>query len=340
MDRKNRMLILRFSALGDVAMTIPFVYILAETYPNLIIDYVTSSFFGKLFINSPENLHVHTVNLKKDFKGFTGIIRLFHYLLRFNPYYVADLHNVGKTWILDILFKITGRKVAMLNKMRLTRHYVINSHIPHSSILGRISKVFANLSFPIKTRDFSINIPSPLIRNNQRAVGIAPFARYSNKTYPLDLMERVICLLCNKGINIYLFGGNGNEKEILERIANKYSGCHSIAGTYTLSEELGIMKEMDLMVSMDSANHHLASLVGTRVISIWGATTPICGFMAYGQNEQDVIQLDICCQPCSIAGSNRCKKGDFECLNMISPHVIVNKIEETLNSLHLNNKNE
>ena len=331
MKEKDRMLIMRFSALGDVAMTIPYVYALAETYPHLDIHFVTSSFFGKLFINPPKNLQIHSLNLKKDYKGVAGILHLFSHLQKFHPQYVADLHNVGRTWIIDTIFKITGSRVVMLDKMRGTRKNVLKSHIPHPPILDRISDVFEKLGFPIKAKNFTMDIPGPMIKINHRAIGIAPFARYVNKTYPLALVEEMVDMLCKKGLNVYLFGGRGKEQVLLEKVAEKHTLCHSVAGKYSLPEELGIMKEMDLMVSMDSANHHLASLAGTRVISIWGATTPICGFMAYGQDEGDAVKLNISCQPCSIAGSKECPKGDLECLRNLSPQIIVSKILKILN---------
>ena len=90
------------------------------------------------------------------------------------------------------------------------------------------------------------------------------------------------------------------------------------------------MRQLDVMVSMDSANMHLASLVGTPVVSVWGATHPYAGFMGFGQKEENAIQLDMPCRPCSIYGNKPCHRGDYACLRDIAPARIINKVEQLL----------
>jgi ADP-heptose:LPS heptosyltransferase len=90
------------------------------------------------------------------------------------------------------------------------------------------------------------------------------------------------------------------------------------------------MNQMDLMVSMDSANMHLASLVNTPVISIWGATHPYAGFYGFNQDESNAIQIDLPCRPCSIFGNKPCCRGDYACLRQITPEMIVKKVESIL----------
>jgi ADP-heptose:LPS heptosyltransferase len=90
------------------------------------------------------------------------------------------------------------------------------------------------------------------------------------------------------------------------------------------------MSHLDVMLSMDSANMHMASLVATPVVSIWGATHPYAGFMGWGQDSANVIQVDLDCRPCSIYGQKPCLRGDYACLNMIKPETIVEKINTLL----------
>ena len=98
-------------------------------------------------------------------------------------------------------------------------------------------------------------------------------------------------------------------------------------GLVDAPEELEIMRGLRVLVSMDSANMHLASLVGTRVVSIWGATHPYAGFMGIGQNEKDCVQRDLECRPCSVYGDKECKYGDYRCMD-IKPEEIVEKVKE------------
>ena len=328
MKESKRMLVIRFSALGDVAMTLPVVYSLANRYPDLQIDYVTSPFFARLFIDPPVNLHVHAYNIKKDFHGLMGIFSLFKKLSALKPDYVADLHNVFRTWIIDSLFRLSGVKVVMLDKMRSKRNDIIKRKIDQPSFIRRYEEVFGHLGYPLKTDFSSIfkekqKIP---IEINHPAVGIAPFARFRNKTYPAELIKSVIKKLTEKGINVYLFGAKGEEAAELEDWCKDFDRCVSLGGKFPIEEELAIMGEMNVMVSMDSANHHLASLSATSVVSLWGSTTPGCGFMAYNQPLSNALSLNLSCQPCTIAGSPGCKKGDFACMNNLTPDTVVNKI--------------
>ena len=90
------------------------------------------------------------------------------------------------------------------------------------------------------------------------------------------------------------------------------------------------MSYIDVMVSMDSANMHLASLVGTTVVSVWGATHPYAGFMGWNQKEENAVQVTLPCRPCSIFGNKPCRRGDYACLRQIEPSDIIQKIENNL----------
>ena len=90
------------------------------------------------------------------------------------------------------------------------------------------------------------------------------------------------------------------------------------------------MQRLRLMLTMDSGNMHLASLVGTRVLSIWGATHPYAGFMGFGQRESDCIQRDLSCRPCSVYGNKKCRLGDYRCMD-IDPATIVERVRQAYN---------
>ncbi len=329
----RRMLIMRFSALGDVAMTIPAVYSLARRYPDLHIDFATTPFFKRIFINAPENLHVHGFDLKKEFRGLFGTMKLLRRLAALHPDCVADLHNVARTWVADAMFRLKGVRVEMVDKMRSKRSDVLKRHASQPGFISRYADVFARLGYPIEltfTSLFADEKPAPPIAVNHPAVGIAPFARYTNKTYPPDNMRRVVAQLAEQGIDVYLFGAAGREAEELSHWTALGASVHCVAGRFRIEEEIALMAEMDVMVSMDSANHHLASLVGVPVVSLWGSTTPDCGFMAYGQPDSNAMVSRLDCQPCSIAGKPECPLATMECFLSLRPAMIVDKIKQML----------
>jgi ADP-heptose:LPS heptosyltransferase len=164
-------------------------------------------------------------------------------------------------------------------------------------------------------------------------VAIAPFATHTGKIYPLDKMEQVVAALAQRtDVRVFLFGAGSQEQTVLEDWAKRYPQTESVAGKAEgLQQEAALVSHCKVMVSMDSANMHLASLVAVPVVSIWGATHPQGGFLGYGQTMQNVIQRDdLACRPCSIFGKTSCRWGDYRCLAGISPQMVVDKINEFL----------
>ena len=161
----------------------------------------------------------------------------------------------------------------------------------------------------------------------EKWIGIAPFAAHKGKIYPLEKMERVIELLLEREPNcrIFLFGGGAEERELLTQWESRHDRC-TCALLGSLYNELVLMSHLDTMVSMDSANMHLASLTGTRVVSVWGATHPFAGFMGWNQSPADAVQTTLPCRPCSIFGNKPCLHGDYPCLNSITPEDIVERV--------------
>ena len=93
-----------------------------------------------------------------------------------------------------------------------------------------------------------------------------------------------------------------------------------------MGRELVLMSHLNVMLTMDSANMHLASLVHVPTVSVWGATHPYAGFGGFQVKGSEVIQLPLECRPCSIYGKTPCYKGTFECMRKISPAVIADAV--------------
>ena len=318
----KRLLIIRFSALGDVAMLVPIVKQLALAYPNWHITMLSRLQTAPLFKDMPENVHFVGADLKGKHKGIEGLNLLLHdiHYLQFDA--IADMHNVLRSKWLCWRMRLMGKRVATLRKGRwqkwLLTHTTYNK--PLLPTTQRYMRVLQQLGF-----SFSLAYSSPS-QPLRRGYGIAPFAAHQGKIYPLDKMEVVVRELAKSGEPIYLFGAGKKEKEILDAWGDKYDNVYSLVGKYAMDEEIAFMRTLRLMLTMDSANMHLASIAGTRVLSIWGATHPNAGFLGYGQSVRDCIQQnDQPCRPCSIYGNRKCKWGDYRCLN-IAPHEIVEKL--------------
>ena len=339
MAKPQHILVLRFSALGDVAMTVPVIKLLLANYPNLRVTIVSVPFHEPLFRNI-ERLNFYGIDVKKDFKGVNGLLKLSKKIkkeIAFDA--VADLHDVLRT---KVIRKFLSGKTAVINKGRkqkkeLTRKK--NKKLrPLKTGFERYADVFAELGFPIiLKKDEGITKPSPLITElpfdvkGKKLIGIAPFAKHAAKMYPLEKMQKVVSLLQQKpGTHILLFGA-GDEAGVFENWKAAHSNITVIAGKYTFAEELNIISQLDLMVSMDSANMHLASLYGVPVVSVWGGTHPYLGFYGWGQDIENAVQLDLPCRPSSVFGNKACPiHGEAGCMQEITPEMIIEKIDMNL----------
>lgn len=333
--RVTHILAVRLSALGDVAMCIPAVYSFARQYPQCRVSVLTRPQFAGLFVNRPGNISIVGADVKGRYKGFYGLIRLLLDLRKQRFDAVADLHNVLRSWLIDSFFIAHGVRVAMVDKGRRDRRRILSHEYKGESVnfTERYARVFARMGFPVRIDFKSVYgdvPPQTPIRIPDFSVGIAPFARYFTKTYPVEMMRIVAAGLARRGYMVYLFGGGSREKEVLERWDRELGNCVSLAGRYTLEQEMAIMSRLRLMITMDSANQHIASLAGVEVITVWGGTTPSCGFIGHNQSIGNALCLGLPCQPCSIAGGKTCRYGGLECLRHIDPQTIIEKTERLI----------
>lgn len=338
----------RYSALGDVAMTIPVLYSACLCYPRTRFVMVTRRHMTGMFVNAPANLVVVGVDTKGEYAGLRGMHRLMQRLVaEYSPSALIDLHDVLRTKAMRLLARLRGIKVASINKGRshkraLTRRYA-KVMLPLTSSRARYREAFYKAGYPIDLKfdglygaghapaaDFAaITAPKP---QGLKWVGIAPFAAHAGKIYPLDKMERVIDMLAARGdCRIFIFGGAGHEREVAEAWEAKYPCVTSLAGKKCgFKAELALLSHIDAVVTMDSANMHLAALTRTPTVSVWGATHFYCGFKGWHQSESDMVQLPLPCRPCSVFGNKKCYRGDMLCLTGIRPEAVYEKIAAKL----------
>ena len=299
-------------------MLVPVVRAAAEQYPDVQITILTQQRMADLFADMPANVNFHGVDIKRQ-----SLQEIVAGLGKYEA--VADMHGVLRSMYVRWRMRLRGAQVACIDKGRRSKRQLVqgNIHEPLKHTTERYAEVFAALGLPIKLR------VKPRIDRTTTGLplGIAPFAAHKGKVYPLDRMAAVVEMLSAKGEHVILFGGGKEEQAVLEGWAMKYKGVESVAGKMSLGEELDMMRGLRVMLSMDSANMHLASLVGTRVVSVWGATHPNAGFLGIGQQESDCIQRELSCRPCSIYGNKKCRYGDYRCL-AIKPEEIVEKLLE------------
>ena len=349
MDKKNNggrtILVTRFSAVGDIAMTIPLLYSLSESYPEHRFVLVSRERFGQFFINKPANLHFVGVNLN-DYKGALGLLRLYRELKeKIAPDSIADLHDVLRTKTLRWFFSLLGgARCAHIEKGRKEKKALTRKEnkctAQLKSTFERYREVFTRLGLPFEPRFTSLfgsgkgdisefgNILPP--KGNDKWVGVAPFARHDGKIYPIDKMERVVALLtAQQDVRVICFGNGPKEEGVVNAWCARYPGIISFIGRTNFNGELRLISHLDAMISMDSANMHMASLTGTPAISVWGATSPLAGFLGWNQKSEDCVELPLPCRPCSVFGNKPCIYGDYRCMD-IAPDSIADKVLEKI----------
>ena len=301
---KKRLLVLRFSALGDVTMIAPVLEEFMAQHPDVEVYVASRPFMGTIFQSNPKIKFI-PIDLKNKYKGFWGLVQLYKELKIHQFDYVADLHHVIRTKVVTALFRLNGTKTATLDKGRAEKKALIHQEHRVFQQLKLTTERYADV---FRALGFTLHLShqlKPSFNKEEKAIGIAPFAAFKSKMYPIEKMKIVAKKLAENGFKIYLFGGGSKEVEELKTWEEFHPNIHSLAGTLKFEEELEKIASLQVMISMDSANMHLASLKGTRAISIWGGTHPYAGFLGYGQSYADVIQDEtLACRPTSIFGKD------------------------------------
>jgi ADP-heptose:LPS heptosyltransferase len=338
-QQTQHILVIRFSAMGDVAMTVPVIKNVLQQNPQLQITVVSNASLQPLF-QGIERCHFHPAYLKAQHKGVGGIYRLFKELQGRNKFTaIADLHSVLRSSLLKIFFGVSGHTMATIDKGRKEKKELTRTENkilrPLTATHERYATVFRKLGIAVVLKEeFAVLskqvVPSTiqnLFNSGKKIIGVAPFAQHEEKMYPLEKMKTVVQQLSAKNKIILLFGGGEKEASTLQQWADEITGVNNVAGKYSFGEELAIISNLNLMVSMDSANMHLASLFGVPVVSIWGATHWYAGFNGWAQQEKNMVQADVFCRPCSVFGNKPCYRGDHACMHMITAQMIIEKIE-------------
>lgn len=331
----RHLLVMRSSAMGDVAMLPHALRALKEAYPDVKITVVTRKLFRPFF----EGIDVDFlfIDTKGEHKGIRGVLRLAREARRLGVDAMADVHDVLRSQLFRLSMQLHGVRVRSIRKGRLAKWFRMGGSAdcvePLRHTVLRYCDVFRRLGF-------RFDDPAPAVRTERSDpmadekrsvwVGVAPFSAQRGKIYPLDRMEEVIRLLSERCDRVFVHSGMGDELAFAKRMESRFDNVTAVADRMKLKEEIDLIARLDCMVSMDSLAMHLASLTATPVVSVWGATHPKMGFLGYGCAAEGIVQRDdLPCRPCSVYGKKPCKYGDYRCLD-IEPQRIVDRVERLI----------
>jgi len=343
-SKPSHLLVIRLSAMGDVAMTVPVLIALTQKYPELKLTVLTKAFFTPIFSKIP-NVTVYSADVKGKHKGILGLWKLSRELKGLNIDATADLHNVLRSTILKQFFGLSGIPVVQVDKGRAEKKALTRekdkTFLPLRTTHERYATVFNTMGFPIRLENkhalkkeaLSEDSRTVLNLSNKKYIGIAPFAAFEGKMYPLELMEKVIYKLQDLGeYQILLFGGGDKERILLTQWEDKFDNCTNVVGKISFSEELALISNLSVMLSMDSGNGHLAAMYNVPVITLWGVTHPYAGFYPFGQKGNTIVsdRTKFPKIPTSVYG-NKFPPGYEKAMETIAPEQILKKVLETLN---------
>ena len=342
MNAKAHILVIRLSAMGDVAMTVPVLLALTQQHPHLRITVLTRSFFSPMF-HQLSNVTILEADVKGKHKGLLGLWKLFKTLKiqRFDA--VADLHNVLRSNMLKLFFLPSRIPFIQIDKGRAEKKRLTASNNKHFVQLKttheRYANVFSKLGYQIELNKVTLlrkeiltgKSLKLLSLDNRKLIGIAPFAAFEGKRYPLVEMEKVInALTSQEKYKIVLFGGGSKEKDLVSPLLNE-KNCISTIGELCFQEELAVISNLNLMLAMDSGNAHLAAMYDIPTITLWGVTHPYAGFAPFKQTSNALVadRVKYPLVPTSVYG-NKAPEGYDKAIASISPSNIVEKITTLL----------
>lgn len=336
-----RLLIIRASAMGDVALTTPVLAGMREQYPDVELVLLTRHTF-KSFFSSINGIQLFFPDLNDRHKGLLGIFRLYKdIILQGRIDYVIDIHDVLRSKVLRVFFKLSGIPVSVIDKGRAEKRAVIKGKnskwLKHS--VERYCDAFSRAGFPVNLPDGPWIIPysesmikarSMIDPKKKLNIAVAPYAKHKLKMWPEENMITLLRLISEShNAKFWLFGGP-EDSERMTAFQKLVPGSEDLTGKLKLDEELALLSELDFMIAMDSSNMHMAALTGTKVISIWGGTDPRIGFGAWIQPESHSISIPVevlPCRPCTVYGKGKCKRGDFACMTWLTPELVFKKMD-------------
>lgn len=335
-----RLLVIRTSAMGDVALTVPVLAGIRKQHPSAEIVLMTRKAFQPFFVSVP-GLQFYFPDFKTRHKGFAGIIRMFFDIRKsVKPDMIIDLHDVLRSKVLRIFFRLSGIPAHVIDKGRAEKKSLITGkrkvYLKHS--VERYCEVFAHAGYEVNPEKEKLIIPPeadldsvalfsvPGILN----IGIAPFARHRLKMWPEEYMIKLLSLIAGeRECRFFLFGGK-EDAEGMKWFQEKCPGIVNLYGQLSLPRELALMSTLDLMIAMDSSNMHMAALCGIKVVSIWGGTDPMAGFGAWMQPDSYSIRIpveELDCRPCTIYGKGSSRR-NFECMKRLTPELVFKRMKE------------
>ena len=319
----TKILVLRFSSIGDIVLTTPVVRALKQQLPNAQIHYATKYNFRSLIESNP---YIDRVHYLRENLG-----ELIKELLAEKFDYLVDLHRNLRTSVIKFRLGVPAQSFDKLNlKKWLLVRFKVNK-LPAVHIVDRYLAAAADLGVSNDNQGLDYFIPpadevalASLPTTHQNGYyAFAIGAQHYTKRLPT---ERIIELCAKINAPVVLLGGQEDQavaEEITHYFQNRTSSIESrtsiynACGQYNLNQSASLVKQALAVFSHDTGLMHIAAAFKKKIYSIWGNTVPEFGMYPY-QTEFEVWERPhLYCRPCSKIGYRQCPQGHFKCMREI-----------------------
>jgi lipopolysaccharide heptosyltransferase II len=318
-NKKLKILIIRFSSIGDIVLTSPVLRCLKEQIEGLELHYLTKKTFESVLSSNPhiDKLHVLESSLNNCISA----------LKNENYDHIIDLHHNLRSLIIKTRLGVHSKSFDKLNWEKWLLVNLKKNILPDIHIVERYLKTVAFLGIKndYKGLDHYLNsnyqLDKLLPKSHQKYMAIVIGAQHGTKRLP---NERMIELCSEIKHPIVLLGGP-EDSERGENISKEagnhvFNGC----GKFKLDQSAFLVKMSEKVISHDTGLMHIAAAFNKPILSIWGNTVPEFGMYPYLIDQSYIFQVSgLDCRPCSKIGHEDCPKGHFKCMNNINLNAII-----------------
>ncbi|MFV0467350.1 MAG: glycosyltransferase family 9 protein [Dysgonomonas sp.] len=322
-------LIIRYHRIGDALITLPLIYSLAKKYENDTFTVISNGRFDVFFDQMPKNVHFVPMIVKSQRGIFRGLEYGWHKTLLKHK-----INRLLKSIDKIAFFQLDSFERMILDKAKkngilaprpdysliVSEERLKNKCTDGLTILDLHKKVLENIGYvnlkpqfdasKIRQRDISQIAEMLNIDLSEKILAIAPFSKEEPKIYPLDKMEEVIRYLYMEKpeMQIIILGAGPREETVVNNWLSKYPRVVSLVDKIPFADEISLISRCTCVLTMDSANLHIARILSVPTVSLWGATIPENGYVPLIDTDDTRIVKRIDCQPCSLFGSKDCSE--------------------------------
>jgi lipopolysaccharide heptosyltransferase II len=339
MQNVSKILLMRFSSMGDIILTSPLIRVLRLQYPTAQIDFFTKEQFADLVRYNPHLSSI--ISLKTDGKKELTDIATSLRKTRYDV--LLDLHNSIRSGY--IRRYINPKRLSVIDKHVVARFFLVNFKwnfykgiVPVATRYLETGK-FLNLEddgkgleifFPEIVNAAAAKAFNGFIDNNESVIGLSPTAKHLTKIWQSEkFIELGIRIAAENTAKILVFGGP-TDVQYCENIAakiNSGSGKNvalNCAGKFSILETAAAIDRCSLVVTNDSGIMHIASARKKKIIAIFGSTVEEFGFFPDRRDSIIIENKALSCRPCTHIGRDRCPKGHFRCMAEITVDDVLN----------------